>query len=113
VKLVPNFFKLDVDLVFYDATTAWFETDDEDGASHDWRGVKFEPPERFQAKWSDVYLIATRQISLRLAARESAIKSRKRGHSKEGSLGFAVARKRLGIAVCFQHVMRARLDACI
>ena len=43
MKLVPNFFKLDVDLVFYDTTTAWFETDDEDVASHDWRGLEFEP----------------------------------------------------------------------
>ena len=32
-----------MDLVFYDATTAWFETDDEDVASHEWRGLKFEP----------------------------------------------------------------------
>jgi transposase len=38
-----DLFKLDVDLVFYDATTAWFETDDEDVASHEWRGLKFEP----------------------------------------------------------------------
>ena len=38
-----DLFKLDVDLVFYDATTAWFETDDEDVASHQWRGLKFEP----------------------------------------------------------------------
>ena len=38
-----DLFKLDVDLVFYDATTAWFETDDEDVASHEWRGLNFEP----------------------------------------------------------------------
>ncbi len=38
-----DLFKLDVDLVFYDATTAWFETDDEDVASHKWRGLEFEP----------------------------------------------------------------------
>jgi len=38
-----DLFKLDVDLVFYDATTAWFETNDEDVASHEWRGLKFEP----------------------------------------------------------------------
>ena len=38
-----DLFKLDVDLVFYDATTAWFETDDEDVASHEWRGLTFEP----------------------------------------------------------------------
>lgn len=38
-----DLFKLDVDLVFYDATTAWFETDDEDVSSHEWRGLKFEP----------------------------------------------------------------------
>jgi hypothetical protein len=38
-----DLFKLDVDLVFYDATTAWFETDDEDVAGHEWRGLKFEP----------------------------------------------------------------------
>src|SRR5262245_15436527 len=30
-----DLFKLDVDLVFYDATTAWFETDEEDVASHE------------------------------------------------------------------------------
>lgn len=30
-------------LVFYDATTAWFETDDEDVASYTWKGLKFEP----------------------------------------------------------------------
>jgi transposase len=36
-------FKLDVDLVFYDATTAWFETDDEDVARHEWRGLPFAP----------------------------------------------------------------------
>jgi hypothetical protein len=38
-----DLFKLDVDLVFYDATTAWFECDEEDGASHDWRGLTFAP----------------------------------------------------------------------
>ena len=38
-----DLFKLDVDLVFYDATTAWFETDEEDVASHAWRGLSFEP----------------------------------------------------------------------
>ena len=38
-----DLFKLDVDLVFYDATTAWFETDEEDVASQTWRGLKFEP----------------------------------------------------------------------
>jgi hypothetical protein len=38
-----DLFKLDVDLVFYDATTAWFETDDEDVATHEWRGLTFEP----------------------------------------------------------------------
>ena len=38
-----DLFKLDVDLVFYDATTAWFETDEEDIASHTWRGLSFEP----------------------------------------------------------------------
>jgi hypothetical protein len=38
-----DLFKLDVDLIFYDTTTAWFETDDEDVASHQWRGLKFEP----------------------------------------------------------------------
>jgi len=35
--------ELDVDLVFYDATTAWFETDETDVASHQWRGLSFEP----------------------------------------------------------------------
>ena len=38
-----DLFKLDVDLVFYDATTAWFECDEEDVASHTWRGLSFEP----------------------------------------------------------------------
>ena len=38
-----DLFKLDVDLVFYDATTAWFETDEADVASHEWRGLTFEP----------------------------------------------------------------------
>jgi hypothetical protein len=38
-----DLFKLDVDLVFYDATTAWFETDEEDVAEHHWRGLSFEP----------------------------------------------------------------------
>jgi hypothetical protein len=38
-----DLFKLDVDLVFYDATTAWFECDEEDGASHEWRGLTFAP----------------------------------------------------------------------
>jgi hypothetical protein len=38
-----DLFKLDVDLVFYDATTAWFECDDEDVASHTWRGLTFAP----------------------------------------------------------------------
>jgi hypothetical protein len=38
-----DLFKLDVDLVFYDATTAWFECDDEDVATHNWRGLTFPP----------------------------------------------------------------------
>jgi hypothetical protein len=38
-----DLFKLDVDLVFYDATTAWFECDEEDMASHEWRGLAFAP----------------------------------------------------------------------
>ena len=38
-----DLFKLDVDLVFYDATTAWFECDDEDAAGHEWRGLTFAP----------------------------------------------------------------------
>ena len=38
-----DLFKLDVDLVFYDATTAWFACDEEDVASHAWRGLAFEP----------------------------------------------------------------------
>jgi len=36
-------FKFDVDLVFYDATTAWFECDEEDVAGHEWRGLTFAP----------------------------------------------------------------------
>ncbi len=38
-----DLFKLDVDLVFYDGTTAWFECDEEDIASQEWRGLTFEP----------------------------------------------------------------------
>ncbi len=38
-----DLFKLDVDLVFYDATTAWFECDEEDGAPESWRGLTFAP----------------------------------------------------------------------
>src|SRR3954454_15074529 len=41
-----DLFELDVDLVFYDATTAWFETDEEDAAAHEWRGLTFEPLRR-------------------------------------------------------------------
>jgi hypothetical protein len=41
-----DLFKLDVDLVFYDGTTAWFECDEEDIASHEWRGLTFEPLRR-------------------------------------------------------------------
>ena len=38
-----DLFKLDVDLVFYDATTAWLECDEEDVASNEWRGLTFAP----------------------------------------------------------------------
>src|SRR5437764_1944555 len=38
-----DLFKLDVDLVFYDGTTAWFECDEEDVAGQEWRGLTFEP----------------------------------------------------------------------
>jgi hypothetical protein len=38
-----DLFKLDVDLVFYDATTAWFECDEEDVAPGTWRGLTFAP----------------------------------------------------------------------
>ena len=38
-----DLFKLDVDLVFYDATTAWFECDEEDVAPESWRGLTFQP----------------------------------------------------------------------
>jgi Transposase DDE domain len=41
-----DLFKLDVDLVFYDATTAWFECDEEDVAGHEWRGLTFAPLRR-------------------------------------------------------------------
>jgi Transposase DDE domain len=41
-----DLFKLDVDLVFYDATTAWFECDGEDTAGHEWRGLTFAPLRR-------------------------------------------------------------------
>jgi len=38
-----DLFRLDVDLVFYDPTTARFECDEEDSASHEWRGPTFAP----------------------------------------------------------------------
>ena len=38
-----DLFRLDVDLVSYDATTAWFESDETDVASHEWRGLTFDP----------------------------------------------------------------------
>jgi hypothetical protein len=38
-----DLFKLDVDLVFYDATTAWFECDQEDVTPEIWRGLTFAP----------------------------------------------------------------------
>jgi Transposase DDE domain len=38
-----DLFKLDVDLVFYDATTAWFECDDEDVVPESWQGLTFAP----------------------------------------------------------------------
>jgi hypothetical protein len=38
-----DLFKLDVDLIFYDATTAWFECDEENVASENWRGLTFAP----------------------------------------------------------------------
>jgi hypothetical protein len=41
-----DLFKLDVDLVFYDGATAWFETDEEGVAAHEWRGLTFEPLRR-------------------------------------------------------------------
>jgi hypothetical protein len=38
-----DLFEFDVDLVFYDATTAWFECDETDVASHEGRGLTFDP----------------------------------------------------------------------
>ena len=38
-----DLFKLEVDLVFYDATTAWFAIEDEDIAEQAWRGLAFPP----------------------------------------------------------------------
>ncbi len=38
-----DLFKLDVDLVFYDGTTAWFECDEEDTTDEQWRGLSFDP----------------------------------------------------------------------
>ena len=38
-----DLFKLEVDLVFYDATTAWFACDEEDVAEQTWRGLTFPP----------------------------------------------------------------------
>jgi hypothetical protein len=38
-----DLFQLDVDLVFYDGTTAWFECDEEDVARQEWRGLTFAP----------------------------------------------------------------------
>jgi transposase len=41
-----DLFQLDVDLVFYDGTTAWFECDEEDVARQEWRGLTFAPLRR-------------------------------------------------------------------
>jgi Transposase DDE domain len=41
-----DLFQLDVDLVFYDGTTAWFECDEEDVACQEWRGLTFAPLRR-------------------------------------------------------------------
>ena len=38
-----DLFRLDVDLVFYDATTAWFESEEDEGPGEDWRGLTFAP----------------------------------------------------------------------
>ena len=38
-----DLFRLDVDLIFYDATTAWFESDEDEGPEQDWRGLSFPP----------------------------------------------------------------------
>ena len=38
-----DLFKLEVDLVFYDATTAWFAIEEEDIAEQTWRGLAFPP----------------------------------------------------------------------
>src|SRR5512132_1314984 len=38
-----DLFQLDVDLVFYDGTTAWFACDEQDVARQEWRGLTFEP----------------------------------------------------------------------
>jgi hypothetical protein len=43
LDILVDLFKLDVDLVFYDATTAWFECDEEDVAPESWRGLTFAP----------------------------------------------------------------------
>lgn len=41
-----DLFQLDVDLMYYDGTTAWFECDEEDVARQEWRGLKFAPRRR-------------------------------------------------------------------
>jgi Transposase DDE domain len=41
-----DLFQLDVDLVFYDGTTAWFACDEEDVARQEWRGLTFAPLRR-------------------------------------------------------------------
>ncbi len=38
-----DLFRLDVDLIFYDATTAWFESEEDEGPAQDWRGLSFGP----------------------------------------------------------------------
>jgi hypothetical protein len=38
-----DLFRLDVDLIFYDATTAWFESEEDEGPVQDWRGLSFAP----------------------------------------------------------------------
>ncbi len=54
-----DLFKLDVDLVFCDATPALFETDDKDVASQEWRGLKFEPLRKRGHSKEGRYILAT------------------------------------------------------
>src|SRR6187431_1076714 len=77
-----DLFKLDVDLVFYDGTTAWFECDEEDVASQEWR--KGSPSSRGNARDQPAISVAMNassqpaylRLPLRLAFSVSSARAR-------------------------------------